>query len=378
MSAFFNVEWREILKMCVEIGILAYVIYKILYFVRGARGSSVLAGVVVLNIVLSLLAKALDLAVINWLLEGFWAIIGLAVVVIFNVLLSLFSSHFGWYADISSSGLFGFSEESLDLLDSLDGEKNHLTIYFFSDENSLSLTNYGKYVLGLTGTQIEAHFIGSCVIAIAHPPQAQTIGNPCFLYCRQRLTAVIHRKGFGSAHRSFLLYIIRGCEHRRQFFAVSDRHVGLAAINEISILGLLCHLISPTNCHQLFLVLVALVQSCTKHRLICRAIIDQRKPFGFHDLAIVAPINAARKLLAIGIEGADAILQNGIGGHQKYLADQNDFAEFGIGLVQLPSGNGLASCPQLRRQFLLRKVMLGSDLKDALSKCHSIHSFSCV
>ena len=74
----------------------------------------------------------------------------LAVVVIFNVLLSLFSSHFGWYADISSSGLFGFSEESLDLLDSLDGEKNHLTIYFFSDENSLSLTNYGKYVLGLT------------------------------------------------------------------------------------------------------------------------------------------------------------------------------------------------------------------------------------
>ncbi|MBO5307078.1 MAG: diadenylate cyclase CdaA [Lentisphaeria bacterium] len=84
MSAFFNVEWREILKMCVEIGILAYVIYKILYFVRGARGSSVLAGVVVLNIVLSLLAKALDLAVINWLLEGFWAIIGLAVVVIFQ------------------------------------------------------------------------------------------------------------------------------------------------------------------------------------------------------------------------------------------------------------------------------------------------------
>ena len=56
MSAFFNIEWREVLKMCVEIGILAYVIYKILYFVRGARGSSVLAGVVVLNIVLSLLA----------------------------------------------------------------------------------------------------------------------------------------------------------------------------------------------------------------------------------------------------------------------------------------------------------------------------------
>ena len=86
MSTFFTSgEWLEFVRMCFEIGILAFVIYKILYFVRGTRGSSVLAGIVVLTIVLSLLAKFLGFSVITWLLDGFWAVIGLAVVVIFLV-----------------------------------------------------------------------------------------------------------------------------------------------------------------------------------------------------------------------------------------------------------------------------------------------------
>jgi diadenylate cyclase len=85
MSTFFTSgEWLEFVRMCFEIGILAFVIYKILYFVRGTRGSSVLAGIVVLTIVLSLLAKFLGFSVITWLLDGFWAVIGLAVVVIFQ------------------------------------------------------------------------------------------------------------------------------------------------------------------------------------------------------------------------------------------------------------------------------------------------------
>ena len=85
MSTFITSgEWLEFVRMCFEIGILAFVIYKILYFVRGTRGSSVLAGIVVLTIVLSLLAKFLGFSVITWLLDGFWAVIGLAVVVIFQ------------------------------------------------------------------------------------------------------------------------------------------------------------------------------------------------------------------------------------------------------------------------------------------------------
>lgn len=74
----------------------------------------------------------------------------LACVVIGNVLLSLFSGYFGWYVDISSSSLFELSDESLSLLDTIDGEKNKLTIYYMADENLLSGTDYGKFVLGLT------------------------------------------------------------------------------------------------------------------------------------------------------------------------------------------------------------------------------------
>ncbi len=75
----------------------------------------------------------------------------LALVVILNVILSLFTQKFGWYADISSSKYFRFSEQSLKLLDEIDGENNKLTVYFFSDENILNATDYGKYIMGLVG-----------------------------------------------------------------------------------------------------------------------------------------------------------------------------------------------------------------------------------
>lgn len=74
----------EIFKMFLEIGIIAFVIYKILFYLRATRGASVLAGLVMLNIVLWILAKSLDLYVITWLLDGLWAVIGFAVVVIFQ------------------------------------------------------------------------------------------------------------------------------------------------------------------------------------------------------------------------------------------------------------------------------------------------------
>lgn len=74
----------DLCKMFLEIGILTFVIYEILYYVRGARGSSVLAGMVLLLIVLGLLSKSFNLYVISWLLDGLWAMIGVAVAVIFQ------------------------------------------------------------------------------------------------------------------------------------------------------------------------------------------------------------------------------------------------------------------------------------------------------
>ncbi|MBR6769101.1 MAG: Gldg family protein [Clostridia bacterium] len=74
----------------------------------------------------------------------------LAVVLVTNILVTMFSDHFGWYADTSSSGLFDFSDTSISLLDKIDKENNKIHIYYFSDKNSLEQTPYGNYVLTLT------------------------------------------------------------------------------------------------------------------------------------------------------------------------------------------------------------------------------------
>lgn len=74
----------------------------------------------------------------------------LAVVLVTNILITMFSNHFGWYADTSSSGLFGFSDTSISLLDKVDKKNNKIHIYYFSDKNTLEQTEYGNYVLTLT------------------------------------------------------------------------------------------------------------------------------------------------------------------------------------------------------------------------------------
>lgn len=74
----------------------------------------------------------------------------LAVVLVMNIFITLFSDHFGWYADTSSSGLFGFSDTSIALLDKIDKENNKVHIYYFSDKNTLEQSQYGNYVLTLT------------------------------------------------------------------------------------------------------------------------------------------------------------------------------------------------------------------------------------
>ena len=75
----------------------------------------------------------------------------LAVILVFNLIVTTLSSSLGWYVDTSSAGLFRFSEKSLAMLDEIDGENNKITLHFFADENLLKSTTYGYYVLGLVG-----------------------------------------------------------------------------------------------------------------------------------------------------------------------------------------------------------------------------------
>ncbi|MDR0932227.1 MAG: diadenylate cyclase CdaA [Victivallales bacterium] len=72
------------LKMGLEILIITVVIYKTLHYLRGARGASVLAGVTILLLVLTWLSKQFQLDVLNWLLNGIWSTVGVAIVIIFQ------------------------------------------------------------------------------------------------------------------------------------------------------------------------------------------------------------------------------------------------------------------------------------------------------
>jgi len=74
----------DYLKMALEILILTVVIYKTLYYLRGARGASVLAGITILLLVLTWLSKQFRLDVLNWLLTAIWGTLGAAVVIIFQ------------------------------------------------------------------------------------------------------------------------------------------------------------------------------------------------------------------------------------------------------------------------------------------------------
>ena len=74
----------------------------------------------------------------------------LAVILVMNIFVTTFSNHFGWYADTSASGLFGFSDRSLAMLDQIDKENNEIHIYYFTDKNTLESSDYGNYVLSLT------------------------------------------------------------------------------------------------------------------------------------------------------------------------------------------------------------------------------------
>ncbi len=70
-------------------------------------------------------------------------------VILFNVIISALSDHFGWYADTSAGGYSTLSEESKALLDKVDGRYHSITICFLTDEDLLAANAYGGYVLSL-------------------------------------------------------------------------------------------------------------------------------------------------------------------------------------------------------------------------------------
>ncbi|MDD5697482.1 MAG: diadenylate cyclase CdaA [Victivallaceae bacterium] len=72
------------LQPVLEILILTFIFYKILYYLRGTRGSTILAGLIIALMLLTAAADLLKFEVLSWALSGLWTLLATAMIVIFQ------------------------------------------------------------------------------------------------------------------------------------------------------------------------------------------------------------------------------------------------------------------------------------------------------
>jgi diadenylate cyclase len=97
-----NIEWKFLLensfsylRPALEIGVLTVLIYNCLYFLRGTRAASILAGIIIILIVLTAASDSMKFEVISWLLSNLWAMLATALIVIFQPELRRAFAHLG-------------------------------------------------------------------------------------------------------------------------------------------------------------------------------------------------------------------------------------------------------------------------------------------
>ena len=74
----------EYAKTVFEIGLLAFLVYQALRFVRGTRAAMVLAGLGVTLAAMTILAEVFELEVIDWILSRLWTFLALSLLIIFH------------------------------------------------------------------------------------------------------------------------------------------------------------------------------------------------------------------------------------------------------------------------------------------------------
>ena len=72
------------LQPALEVFILAFIFYKILYYLRGTRGSNILAGMLIALLILTAGADFMKFEVLSWALSGLWTLLATAMIVIFQ------------------------------------------------------------------------------------------------------------------------------------------------------------------------------------------------------------------------------------------------------------------------------------------------------
>jgi len=154
----------QALRTTVEIGILAFLIYSVLLFLRGTRAATVLAGITVLGLVLSVVARYLGLQVIDWLLMKMWAIFAISILVIFQPEIRRAFAEFGSRQGQLFAGGRRQQEIVTELLDTafiLASRKIGALIALEGD--------IGMRAIAETGTLIDARISRELLIALFYP-----------------------------------------------------------------------------------------------------------------------------------------------------------------------------------------------------------------
>ncbi len=82
LSGIFASPWN-ILRSLIDIGIVAYIFYRLLSLIKGSRAEQLLKGLFVL-LLFSVAVSVLQLDMVNWLLEKLWIIFAIALPIVFQ------------------------------------------------------------------------------------------------------------------------------------------------------------------------------------------------------------------------------------------------------------------------------------------------------
>jgi len=155
--------WRTYLVHIVDILVVAFIIYRLMVVLKGTRTVNILRGIVILLIV-TLIARFLELRVLFWILKGFWVAGIIALVIVFQPELRFLLSQLG-RGKVSRFFLrrgFSFIDDIIDALLELK-EKGHGALIVFEFE--IGLRNYID-----TGIRLNSDISKELLISIFTPP----------------------------------------------------------------------------------------------------------------------------------------------------------------------------------------------------------------
>jgi diadenylate cyclase len=76
--------WNNYLRHIIDILIVAYILYRLILFIKGTRALQVLFGIIILAIITVFTKEFVHLNTLNWLLEKFWVVGMLIIAIVFQ------------------------------------------------------------------------------------------------------------------------------------------------------------------------------------------------------------------------------------------------------------------------------------------------------